>query len=131
MIADFARIQAKQALLGIFGMGGGDSKGSGFSFGTLFKGIGSIFGFADGGSPPVNRPSIVGERGPELFVPRTAGTIIPNGAMGSNTVNNTAVTYSIQAVDASSFRSLVARDPEFIHNVSEQGRRQMPIRSRR
>lgn len=47
-------------------------------------GIGSVFGgfFADGGSPPVGLPSIVGERGPEIFVPKTAGTIIPNGAMG-------------------------------------------------
>jgi TP901 family phage tail tape measure protein len=36
-----------------------------------------LFSFADGGIPPVGRPSLVGERGPELFVPRTAGTIIP------------------------------------------------------
>jgi tape measure domain-containing protein len=36
-----------------------------------------LFAFADGGIPPVGRPSLVGERGPELFVPRTAGTIIP------------------------------------------------------
>jgi len=51
---------------------------------------------------------------------------------GSSVVNNTTeVTYSIQAVDASSFRSMLARDPEFIHNVAEQGRRSMPIRSRR
>lgn len=35
-------------------------------------------GFAGGGSPPLNVPSIVGERGPEIFVPRQAGTIIPN-----------------------------------------------------
>ena len=35
-------------------------------------------GFADGGRPPMNRPSLVGERGPELFVPDSAGTIIPN-----------------------------------------------------
>lgn len=131
MIADFARIQAKKALMGIFGMGGGDSTGAGFSFGTLFGGIGKMFGFANGGMPPVGRPSIVGERGPELFVPRSAGTIIPNGAGMGGTVNNTAVTYSIQAVDAQSFKSLLARDPEFIHNVAEQGRRSMPIRSRR
>jgi lambda family phage tail tape measure protein len=131
MIADFARIQAKKALLGIFGAGGGDSTGGGFSFGTLFKGIGSIFGFANGGSPPVNRPSIVGERGPELFIPKSAGTVVPNGMMGGGQTINTAVTYSIQAVDASSFKSLLARDPEFIHNVAEQGRRQLPIRSRR
>jgi hypothetical protein len=37
-----------------------------------------LLGFADGGSPPVGVPSIVGERGPEIFVPRSAGTIVPN-----------------------------------------------------
>ena len=42
--------------------------------------------FADGGRPPVGRPSIVGERGPELFMPDRAGTIIPNHAMGSTNV---------------------------------------------
>ena len=122
MIADFARIQAQKALTGLFG--GGNILGS----------IGKIFGFANGGMPPVGQPSLVGERGPELFVPQSAGRIIPNNQLGmgsSNTVNNTAVTYSIQAVDASSFRTMLARDPEFIHNVAEQGRRQMPIRSRR
>jgi len=40
--------------------------------------IGSFLGFADGGDPPVGVPSLVGERGPELFVPRGAGTIISN-----------------------------------------------------
>ena len=42
--------------------------------------------FANGGRPPVGRPSIVGERGPELFVPDRAGTIIPNHAMGSTNI---------------------------------------------
>ena len=42
-------------------------------------------GFANGGRPPVGRPSIVGERGPELFVPRSSGTIVPNHAMGGST----------------------------------------------
>jgi hypothetical protein len=37
-------------------------------------------GFAAGGIPPVGVPSIVGERGPELFVPHSAGTVIPNNA---------------------------------------------------
>jgi lambda family phage tail tape measure protein len=122
MIADFARIQAQKALTGLFG--GGDILGS----------IGKIFGFANGGMPPVGVPSLVGERGPELFVPQSAGRIIPNNALGGgqSVVNNTTeVTYSIQAVDASSFRSMLARDPEFIHNVAEQGRRNLPMRSRR
>ena len=53
---------------------------SGFSLGG--PDVGNIFNvqtpktaginfFANGGNPPVGRPSIVGERGPELFVPRT------------------------------------------------------------
>jgi len=42
--------------------------------------------FADGGRPPVGRASLVGERGPELFVPRSAGTIVPNNAMGSTSI---------------------------------------------
>ena len=59
---------------------------------TLLKSTGfGIFsnlpGFAAGGRPPVGRPSIVGERGPELFVPSTAGTIVPNSKMGGTTNN--------------------------------------------
>jgi len=132
LIADFARIQAKKALLGIFDMGGANSSGSGFSFGTLFGSIGKLFGgfFANGGMPPVGKASIVGERGPELFVPKSAGTIVPAGQFGGGG-NVTNVNYTISAVDASSFQSLLARNPEFIHNVAEQGRRSMPIRSRR
>ncbi len=42
-------------------------------------------GFANGGRPPVGKASLVGEKGPELFVPDRAGTIIPNHAMGGST----------------------------------------------
>ena len=38
--------------------------------------------FVHGGRPPLNRPSIVGERGPELFIPDRAGTVIPNNQLG-------------------------------------------------
>jgi hypothetical protein len=44
-----------------------------------------MMGFADGGRPPVGRPSIVGERGPELFVPSSSGTIVPNHALTGTT----------------------------------------------
>lgn len=37
----------------------------------------SIPHFAAGGRPPVGQVALVGERGPELFIPDTAGTIIP------------------------------------------------------
>lgn len=45
---------------------------------TLIQAALALFGFADGGTPPVGVPSIVGERGPEIFVPHTSGTIVPN-----------------------------------------------------
>ena len=43
-----------------------------------FSGLGSILGFADGGRPPMGQVSVVGERGPELFVPDSAGTVLSN-----------------------------------------------------
>jgi len=50
--------------------------------GTGFFGDGGglfgLLGFADGGRPPVGRTSIIGEEGPELWIPDQAGTIIPN-----------------------------------------------------
>ncbi len=62
-------------LSSLFSFGGGP--GGGGVFGLL----GSVFGglFAEGGSPPVGQPSIIGEKGPELWVPRESGTIVPNG----------------------------------------------------
>ena len=41
---------------------------------------------ADGGIAMAGRAHIVGERGPELFVPRRTGTVIPNEAMGGANV---------------------------------------------
>ena len=88
MIATYTAIAIARALAGLFGGGssaiagggtyGGAASSSIFSAGTgtAFGGM-SIPGFAEGGRPPVGRPSLVGEKGPELFVPSTAGTIIP------------------------------------------------------
>ena len=76
---------------------------------TLLKSVfpgaglfGGLLGFANGGRPPVGRPSVVGERGPELFVPDRAGTILPNGVgMGSTTIT-VNVDASETSADASS-----------------------------
>jgi hypothetical protein len=38
---------------------------------------GDSYGYATGGRPPVGRASWVGEKGPELFIPDSPGTIIP------------------------------------------------------
>ena len=45
--------------------------------------LGGLFGRASGGSVSSNQPYLVGERGPELFVPSSAGRI-ENGSMGSS-----------------------------------------------
>jgi len=42
------------------------------------------FGFAGGGSPPVGVPSWVGEKGPELFIPKESGYIVPNHMLTSS-----------------------------------------------
>ena len=54
---------------------------------------------AEGGPVNRGRPYIVGERGPEMFVPNTSGSIVPNNSLGgggASVVNNISV-----SVDAS------------------------------
>jgi len=64
---------------------------SGFSLGGVFGGIGSRLGGlfrAEGGPVTAGQPYIVGERGPEWFVPRQSGVVLPNGvAPGGPTIN--------------------------------------------
>ena len=99
---------------GLFGGGGG-----GGLFGGLFGGIGKIFGFANGGRPPVGRPSIVGERGPELFVPDTAGTVVPNHALGGG-----GVTFNINAIDTQSgTQFLLDNKQQIVMMIQQAGHR--------
>ena len=62
---------------------------------NVFGGASGIFKnlptFAAGGRPPVGKASIVGEKGPELFIPTSAGTIIPNSGIGGGVTNNIVV----------------------------------------
>ena len=81
--------------------------------------ISKMKGFADGGRPPVGQASIVGEKGPEIFVPDQAGTIVPNdklGAMGKQ-VN---VNFNITTVDATGFSELSVNSRATIVNVINQ-----------
>ncbi|MCH8196461.1 MAG: hypothetical protein IH904_00120 [Proteobacteria bacterium] len=108
--------QLEASIAGAFGSGG------------IFSGIGSIFGFAHGGSPPVGRPSLVGEEGPELFVPRSAGTIIPNSglAAGASTTFNQYITVETgvsQTVRAEMVRLLPALKAETLAGVQDARRR--------
>jgi lambda family phage tail tape measure protein len=92
--------------------------------------LGSLFGFANGGNPPVNKPSIVGERGPELFVPKTAGTVVPNEmlGMGSGPVNNTYITNNISAIDAKSVAQLFAENRKTLLGSVKMAEKELPYR---
>ena len=57
-----------------------------FGAGTaLFSGIAGFL--ADGGPAQSGQPYVVGEEGPELFVPNGSGTVVPNGARVSSSAS--------------------------------------------
>jgi len=72
VLKDLASQMIRTALIG-----GGPGGGSGL-FGFLFQGLGGLFGGgrANGGPVMGNRAYLVGERGPELFVPPTSGSMM-------------------------------------------------------
>ena len=118
LVETLLRSQIQQLMANIFGgLGSGKATG-GTGGGSLLGGIGSLLGFANGGTIPTNGPVLVGERGPELLFGAAGGNVVPNG--GAN------VTYNINAVDAMSFKQMLAKDPSFLYAVSEQGRRKLP-----
>mgnify|MGYP003135884796 CR=1 FL=1 len=58
--------------------------GIGGPIGGFFQ---SLFGRANGGRVSANQPYMVGERGREVFVPTTSGTIVPNNQLGGGNTN--------------------------------------------
>ena len=110
MIAQYIAIGIARMFAG-FDSGSFSSFSSSMSGGNPFTPGGSLSfpEFADGGSPPVGKASIVGERGPELFVPKSSGTIIPNhelGGGGANVVVNVDATGSKVEGDEERSRAL-------------------------
>jgi phage-related minor tail protein len=108
---DFARdtiqsliaIQMKAAALsflkGVFGLPtapGGSNDG-------WFKNVYQATPRATGGPVSAGSPYMVGERGPELFMPSGSGTIIPNNQMGNMGSTTNVTNYNINAIDTKSF----------------------------
>ena len=61
---------------------------------SIFLGLSFLAGFKDGGEPPINQPAIVGEEGPEIFVPKVSGTILPNNVTNQLNTNNFASNFT-------------------------------------
>ncbi len=100
-----------QALLMMMGGGGGGS---------------GIQGFANGGAVSKGQPIVVGEKGPELFVPNQTGQITQS-ARGTGVGGSTTVNFNINTVDASGFEELLVRSrgtiTQLINNaVNERGK---------
>lgn len=116
VIQDLVKIQLKAAASKIL-------SGASNMLGSF---VGSLFGFAEGGNPPVNKPSIVGEKGPELFVPKTAGTIIPNGgSVGNAAQGNTYITNNISAIDAKSVAQLFAENRKTLFGSVQMAQKEL------
>ena len=81
--------------------------------GPITRALGSVLpglpppGLASGGPVAAGRPYIVGERGPELFVPDVAGTIAASGRFGGMRVEN--LVGVIQSSDGPAVRAALAQ----------------------
>lgn len=77
LLQQLASMALQTALLG--------SNGKSGIFGTIISGItsGLFGGKAGGGTVSAGVPYMVGERGPEMFMPGASGTIIPNGTLAA------------------------------------------------
>jgi len=84
---DLLRLVFRQQITGPLAAGIGNA---------IFQGFGAR---AMGGPVNAGSPYMVGEKGPELFVPSSSGSIVPNGAMGSSggSAGGVTVNYNIAA----------------------------------
>ena len=114
----WANIEGFKMILGYFT--GGTSTAVTSSMGNPHK--------QHGGPVSAGSPYIVGEAGPEMFVPDTSGTVVPNNQMGAEIGGEVTVNFNINAVDATSFDELLlSRRGLIIGTIQEafrgQGRR--------
>jgi len=132
IIQDLIKIELKaQAtkLMSALTGGGSDALGGGGFIGSLL----GMFGFADGGDPPVGKPSIVGERGPEVFIPKQAGTIMPmTGAGGApqQNITNETHNYNISAIDSKSVAQLFAENRKALLGTVQLAQKELPYGNR-
>lgn len=128
LIAIEMKMQAMSLLRGLFSSFAGGGFGTGNAYGNMDLG-----GFlAEGGPAQANTPYIIGERGPELFVPRTAGTVIPNNALGGmgggQTINyNGPIIQNMNAIDTQSGLQFLAKNKQGVFAAYQSANRSIPM----
>jgi lambda family phage tail tape measure protein len=124
------RMQMMQAVSSMFGgisgfFGGGPQSVSAV---TTYAGP----AYADGGNPSVGVPALVGERGPELFIPRSSGTIIPNNKLGDALGGGSGITYNgpviqnMSAIDTQSALQFISNNKMAIWSANQSAVRSIP-----
>lgn len=91
----------------------------------------SFLGFtpmAKGGPVSGGSPYLVGEQGPELFVPGSSGNIIPNNQLGGGGSTNVNVTFDIKSWDSQDTLQAISEQAPLIVGIvdnafSKRGRR--------
>jgi phage-related minor tail protein len=81
VLDDIAAAAVKSGLGALFGTGSGGSDGG--LLGALTALVAGAPGRATGGPVSPMRPYLVGEQGPELFVPTSSGSVVAAGGAGS------------------------------------------------
>ena len=137
IIADLIKIQMRAQMTSLFsGLGsllgfGGGSAGlltgsTGMQYGSILKGS------AGGNELGSMEPSMVGENGPELFIPKSAGTIVPNNRMGSLMGGGPQVVYNgpyianMSAIDTQSGLQFLAKNKQGVWAANQSAQRSLP-----
>lgn len=131
IIQSLIAIQMKAAAMKFLGAAFSMFSGGGFGTGNAF-GNQDLGGFlAEGGPANANTPYIVGERGPELFVPRSAGTVIPNNQMSSMASTTNVTNNYINAIDVKSFENRLLESSNTIWAGYQYANKQLASNGRR
>ena len=122
VILDITRIIAKQMIMLALQKAAGFFSFGGFSLGGLLSFGG---GKAQGGAVQGGKAYMVGEKGPEMFVPNQSGNIVPNNQISNSQPVN--VNFNINTVDARGFNELLVNSRGLIVNminsaVNEKGK---------
>ena len=88
--------------------------------------------YAEGGEPDVGKPALVGEQGAEIFIPKRAGTIIPNNKISDMLGSGQTINYNapyianMSAIDTQSGIQFLAKNKMTIWSVNQSASRSIP-----
>ena len=142
IIQDLIAIQLRAQATALFsrllgGVFAGSGMGPGMASDALPAGfeqyLAAVRPRANGGPVSGNSPYLVGERGPELFVPGRSGAIVPNhqlaGMMGGGqTINyNGPFIQNMSAIDTQSATQFLVQNKQSVWAANQSAQRSLPV----